>query len=413
MKFYCKEDQIQCPFCQHQLSEDDSNETFWHGYHADTTSSDHSEDITRQIECSNCSKIFVASIDRHNVDRGYSSYPENCEKLKKKHKFKFEKYTEFTSGTGSIRQKMSTCSVCDKSKFEAIDKNNKKLSALEEAQIRRNFQKYSVIVDKNSKEFELTSYFSDYFKELSIRFSSETEEGNNQVCNDILEVLVNLGFSVDKPKKDQFLNYMNLDPKGSKGIFAYDIDVYPKGGEVKIKTPRDSDLSYLDLKYFKLLERKIVSKLILTYQGARLKVKSKQTWHGKPELDYFDKEEDKIKHLRTFKVIKEETSPYNVKDKDGLMLKDGDTRYFYQKGRLVRAEVYHNINNMWWAITGGQIRNLACFELFSKTENTPLYEPIDRESRLQVEIKKELQKENYQRCADIQKVIVKIKKGLL
>ena len=60
----------------------------------------------------------------------------------------------------------------------------------------------------------------------------------------------------------------------------------------------------------------------------------------------------------------------NGTDRDGNILRNGATKYFRDwNGYLMRGKVYHNINNMWWVLpANGQVRNIACFELFDLNE---------------------------------------------
>lgn len=57
---------------------------------------------------------------------------------------------------------------------------------------------------------------------------------------------------------------------------------------------------------------------------------------------------------------------YNVNDQDDVEIKDGDTRWFYERnGRLMRGTCFHHINNMWWVIVDRfEVRNIAAFDLF-------------------------------------------------
>ena len=59
---------------------------------------------------------------------------------------------------------------------------------------------------------------------------------------------------------------------------------------------------------------------------------------------------------------------YNRKSGDGVMLDHGQRVWFFDgKGRACEGTALHNINSMWWVITGRyDYRNLACFELFAK-----------------------------------------------
>lgn len=61
---------------------------------------------------------------------------------------------------------------------------------------------------------------------------------------------------------------------------------------------------------------------------------------------------------------------YNNTDRDKRTIYNGQTKYFRDyNGRLMRGNVYHNINNMWWVVVNNTTRrNMADFELFDLTE---------------------------------------------
>ncbi|MDR3582494.1 MAG: hypothetical protein P4L67_04445 [Candidatus Pacebacteria bacterium] len=80
-----------------------------------------------------------------------------------------------------------------------------------------------------------------------------------------------------------------------------------------------------------------------------------------------------------------ERQSYNITDGDGVALKDGDVRYFYDlNNRLSKATVYHNINNMWWAVFNeSRYTNIASFRLFSWKPGLPRRKYPKPESRIQ------------------------------
>ena len=55
---------------------------------------------------------------------------------------------------------------------------------------------------------------------------------------------------------------------------------------------------------------------------------------------------------------------YNRKSADGHLLEHGQTVWFRGDcGRYLRGTAYYNINNMWWVIAGGSLRNKSSSEL--------------------------------------------------
>lgn len=101
---------------------------------------------------------------------------------------------------------------------------------------------------------------------------------------------------------------------------------------------------------------------------------------------------------------------YNATDRDKKIIHNGEVKYFRgRNGYLNRGKAYHNINNMWWVLLpGGEVRNVASFELFdlsdedvrgrSKIPNVPA---AYKEKRRQLELcsTKELENELKRRKA--------------
>ena len=95
---------------------------------------------------------------------------------------------------------------------------------------------------------------------------------------------------------------------------------------------------------------------------------------------------------------------YNSQDRDKKTIYNGETKYFRDwSGYLARGKVYHNINNMWWVLLpDGEIKNIACFNLFDltpdeyrgrKKEHRPPKEYTERKEQLAKCSAKELERE--------------------
>lgn len=78
----------------------------------------------------------------------------------------------------------------------------------------------------------------------------------------------------------------------------------------------------------------------------------------------------KIEDMET--VMSKYDFEINSFDRDKKEIKCGQVKYFrhYRTGRLCRGIVYHDINNMWWVITGSEpeaYSKISSFELFDPT----------------------------------------------
>ncbi|TEB15151.1 hypothetical protein Psfp_02327 [Pelotomaculum sp. FP] len=94
---------------------------------------------------------------------------------------------------------------------------------------------------------------------------------------------------------------------------------------------------------------------------------------------------------------------YNHTDRDKKIIRNGEIKYFRDRstGRLVRVVVYHNINNMWWAILNRyKYTKVVDFELFDLTpddlkirrlkKDKKPKEYLDKKEKLQQSSNKEL-----------------------
>lgn len=114
----------------------------------------------------------------------------------------------------------------------------------------------------------------------------------------------------------------------------------------------------------------------------------------------------KVECLNDIKLAITEAS-YNYKsnsdDKNKKKIICGETKYFYDyNNRLSYGVVWHNINNMWWVIAGGVLRNIVCWELFDYEAGLPKRKPVD-ENKINKLLKSFESKRDYRRCMAIQK----------
>ena len=105
---------------------------------------------------------------------------------------------------------------------------------------------------------------------------------------------------------------------------------------------------------------------------------------------------------------------HNSKDKNGKQIVCGEIKYFYDSytNRLSRGVVYHHINNMWWVIVHGKRNNLASFNLFDLTPDTPTKKVLDKEgqiNRMEKQLKIFEEKRLYNKCIILNKSIQKLK----
>lgn len=187
--------------------------------------------------------------------------------------------------------------------------------------------------------------------------------------------------------------YQDVFHKNPHGGF-YDFDKYEKMPYL-IQKRYDWTLEKL-LKYFEKCGYSIKCQQN-TCKGAAFIINDYiRSWHH-PQERWFSLKD----------VDGQTVSKSNSTDRDGNMLQNGATKYFRDwSGYLMRGKVYHNINNMWWVLMAdGQVRNIACFNLFDLLEtdfrgrrktHRPPQEYVERKRQLSLcsvnELKNELKR---------------------
>lgn len=98
------------------------------------------------------------------------------------------------------------------------------------------------------------------------------------------------------------------------------------------------------------------------------------------------------------------------RDRDGVPMRNGDTRYFRYAGRLQRGTVYTNMNNMWQVRYGGSVTYLASHELFAceRPDLEPRRLVPQQEERLKRELKKHVEASNFQRVEALARTLQKL-----
>lgn len=138
---------------------------------------------------------------------------------------------------------------------------------------------------------------------------------------------------------------------------------------------------------------------------------------GDTPLDVFNRTwgEKRFRRDETGWPTDAELGPYNRRDRDGAMLRNGDIRYFYdcRSRRLLRGRVFTSMNNMWMvhAMVDGVIAKVANFELFSLDgkEPLPLRLPIQNQAaRLEAELARETKAKNWPRVRTLGDVLARM-----
>lgn len=118
--------------------------------------------------------------------------------------------------------------------------------------------------------------------------------------------------------------------------------------------------------------------------------------------DRFERDADGFATEKEYRSL-----PYT--DREGVRLKAGDERLFYERGRLMRGRVYPSVNGQWIAAFGGELSYHGAAEFFSgDPESVPRRLVPRQRERLEKELEKELKKKNFGRVEAIARTIRKL-----
>lgn len=96
------------------------------------------------------------------------------------------------------------------------------------------------------------------------------------------------------------------------------------------------------------------------------------------------------------------------KSADGAELKHGQTVWFaHWDGRIHRGAAFYNINNMWWVIAGGELRNQACFHLYTKppADIRTKRNEKQRRRRLERELETAVARMDFERACVLKRIL--------
>lgn len=150
---------------------------------------------------------------------------------------------------------------------------------------------------------------------------------------------------------------------------------------------RYTHLTYLELKTVQLEKEEVIC--FFQNYGMPLTIQDKKL---SPEEYIIDKLKNNkhihgvVNCLNDIKdSIKPDSTDYrqNSDDKNKKKIICGDKKYFYDYGtkRLCCGIAWHNINNMWWVISGNQLHNIVCWELFDYDATLTRKKLLDTEQR--------------------------------
>lgn len=391
-----------CPFCKHPH---DTCDFFDYGK---TVSSEHDSELRVHMECGKCNKLFEASFDQCNQSDGFSSYVIDCEDLNKKHKFDKEP-SIYVSERDQKRYHSYNCSVCGDIELKRIDENNREYTKKEIETLYRNSQAENqpLLAGKKGQVSHSDTHFS---------IQSEKPEGNRELFLMACSLMKSIGFKVETSSRlvGDFKSLSYYYKQGSYQNLGFEAHYYPAGLSLEFFPLKEngernyerSDINKLSYLVQKKLEYSL-EKLSLFFEDLKehnLKRKVEiLEWHNRPNLSNLTKEQA-IKKIKAYPQPDIGAS-YNRTDKDKVNLENGMIRYAYNyQNILIRGEVYHNINNMWWIVTKDNYYNICCHDLFSYKPEIPV-KKVNRLAKLKAELSKALSEENYERCSTLRDLI--------
>lgn len=275
--------------------------------------------------------------------------------------------------------------------------------------------------------------------------ASWRKDRDYETYNRVLLALKGIGFNVRKDPdiEKNFKILSRYHDVGKKGLLQFKSEVYPAGCRFEFYQNvvfENSSGGYYDfdkLEKMPYLIKKAfdytVIKISERLQQIGFTEEYKEVESPNPDpLRYFnDRWDDKYTRERGEHRFErgpdgwptdKELGCYNRKDKDGAIITQGCTRYYYDyNGHLLRGRAYGGINGMWLFVYGpgkNDFTNVSGFSLFSCDPRTLPRRDWARGdhgrsiiTRLQREKIKAATQENYERAAKIRDAIMSIEKA--
>lgn len=204
---------------------------------------------------------------------------------------------------------------------------------------------------------------------------------------------------------------------GQRGILEFNSEIFPAGMKFefyqnqvfenkhggKYDFDKRKKMPYLTGKLFELISRKLID----TAEAHGFTFTPPEPLYGMEAA--LSRQQDWVESHGGFKP--EDQPDYNVRDADGVRLRNGDTRYFYNYDRrLRRGTVIYSANNIWLAVTTPDAwpAQMACFELFSYCPGKhPVRKPVDAKQARQAALERAVKAQNYLRAHAIHEAIQK------
>lgn len=199
---------------------------------------------------------------------------------------------------------------------------------------------------------------------------------------------------------------------GSRRDLHFASEIYPAGFRFEFYGDVVRDNRHGGRYHFDKLEkmpylRRQMAILVLRKISARLKELGFQdATKPVPEdsMEFVRNERADLEAFQGAGFYKRPLEAYNAEDADGILLKDGDVRYFRTRnGRLLRGTAWHHINNMWWVVVNRRhVENIASFRLFAydAARHGRKVHPEGRQ-RIKAALKRASENEDFERAIRI------------
>jgi hypothetical protein len=205
----------------------------------------------------------------------------------------------------------------------------------------------------------------------------------HQICNYLFDCL---GYTEhEQPFAEKMTNKLLWSNRrwGESKYFKFEAQRYPAGFKIEFWAKGPSrdwhkyDTTYYDsfkwnsCEYMEKLSFKIIAKKLAAY-SIQLGVDNltiSRICGREWVMREINPDKNLDRHWGRWEDYKEHLGD-KAKDRDGKTIANGQMKYFRDKslGCLMRGQVYHNINNMWWVVLNEtKHTNIASFELFDPT----------------------------------------------
>jgi len=409
---YSDTETLMCPYCDEEI--EDAGGDFGNN------------DVEEKYKCPHCEKDFMVEAHADGDEEPFifssSMMPCSLGKHAFEKKYTWDAWDHERGWLKGLKKNYYICPNCSETKTVPLKVDGTEYTEKEIAFETKKQEKLEKR-DNNKDEYpsptkaKKEGYWG--INDSSIYIWTKEPWGNRRLFLNIITILKKHGFNVTHDQ-DVEKNYKSLSRSHRYGVWKtleFNAEYHPARIEFeffqnvvafdgrKIGEGKYGFNKLKNMPYLLRIRCQLALKIITDYLNSldiKEKIVNKIDCHGQPELDAYKTKEEKVNAIKT---TNDKVAEYNNKDKNKKELKNGDLKYYYAGPdyRLSCGYAYHNINNMWWVVSGKTTyRNLGSFELFDFDPSLPRRKSKDRAiDKLTRKLNGLIEKRDFEACIKV------------